>query len=91
MMIIVSSSASTAAAAQHVALFIFSDLFEDFLWVVRSTLFPRRVSAFSTRCTYAYVCFFLLFIYMGITSLEQSTAEQTHYHKKKRKIILIYP
>lgn len=89
MMIIVSSSASTAAAAQHVALFIFSDLFEDFLWVVRSTLFPPRVSAFSTRCTYAYVCF-LLFIYMGITSLEQSTAEQTHYHKKKRKIILIY-
>lgn len=64
MMIIVSSSASTAAAAQHVALFIFSDLFEDFLWVVRSTLFPPRVSAFSTRCTYAYVCFFYyLFIW----------------------------
>lgn len=63
MMIIVSSSASTAAAAQHVALFIFSDLFEDFLWVVRSTLFPPRVSAFSTRCTYAYVCFFIIYLY----------------------------
>lgn len=66
MMIIVSSSASTAAAAQHVALFIFSDLFEDFLWVVRSTLFPAsapRGSAFSTRCTYAYVCFFFIYLY----------------------------
>lgn len=63
MMIIVSSSALTAAAAQHVALFIFSDLFEDFLWVVRSTLFPPRVSAFSTRCTYAYVCFFIIYLY----------------------------
>lgn len=60
MMIIVSSSAATAAAAQHVALFIFSDLFED-LFVGRPA--PRR-SAFSTRCTYAYVCFlYYLFIW----------------------------
>lgn len=69
MMIIVSSSASTAAAAQHVALFIFSDLFEDFLWVVCSLCsasppsYGPQGSAFSTRCAYAYVCFFIFYLY----------------------------
>lgn len=58
-----------------------------FLWVA----LPRGALHLAPGLhTPMYVFCIVLFIYMGITSLEQSWAEQTHYHKKKRKIILIY-